>query len=124
MSDQLYKDRTISLGGKEHTLRPSFLCIQLTEKRTGKSVFQILTDFQFGKGTFQDVVGVIHSGMVAYLRDAQTPHLAMEYSELGEMIRQEGVSKFMTEAVSLVGDMLVPDPEKKTTDPQQPTSNA
>lgn len=88
---------TITLGGKEHTLRPTFAALMRLESKVGCGVIPLMQRLAAQQVSVGDVAAILWAGILGS-GEKKPP----SYEEIGEAVVRQGLLSFMAPAVDFL----------------------
>ena len=103
----------INLGGKEHTLRPTFEALVEFEEKSGKAVNEAFQEMIEGKMSFKTIACAIWAGIKGEASWNNDKSAVMKYITVGELIRKDGLQNHVESASRFFTMALIPEEEQK-----------
>jgi hypothetical protein len=111
MTKRDHGDVTITLGGNEYTLRPTFDALVEFEERAGVTVYGALRNVvELKSAPLRSMAAAFAAGIKATWTGSGKPPA---YQEVGQMIRSAGISNYLQAYAEFLTNALTSDTELK-----------
>ena len=111
MANKARGETTVTLGGKQLVLRPTFEAVEQIQDRLGERLVPLISRLSRSDFGVRDIAVPIHEF-------ARAGGSEMEYQDIGELVLAEGLKNVAPTIMTMITDILL-GPEKKTGVPDE-----